>query len=236
MENPGRTESSGAAGSGWRPVNVYLAVLVFAAAVYLACIISPPSLQDDVDAVQAQIARNMLSSGDWVTARLDGIPYLEKAPLIYWLIALSYKFFGVTDWATRIPVALSAILLALVTAGFAMWAFGKRAAFYAGLSIATCVGLFLFTRIQIPDVMLTLTITLAIWAFLRVLDLEEKRPALWAFVFAASLGVGLLLKSLIAVVFPLGAGLIYLLFTRQLMVRGTWQKLRPLTSVLIVLM
>ena len=177
----------------------------------------------------------MLSSGDWVTARLDGIPYLEKAPLIYWLIALSYKFFGVTDWAARIPVALSAILLALVTAGFATWAFGKRAGVYAGLSIATCVGLFLFTRIQIPDVMLTLTITLAIWAFLRVFDLEEKRPVLWACVFAASLGVGLLLKSLIAVVFPLGAGLIYLLFTRQLLVRGTWQKLRPLTSALIIL-
>jgi 4-amino-4-deoxy-L-arabinose transferase-like glycosyltransferase len=56
--------------------------------------ISPPSLMDDVDAVQAQIARNMLASGDWVTARLDGVPYLEKAPLIYWLIALSYKIFG----------------------------------------------------------------------------------------------------------------------------------------------
>ena len=49
---------------------------------------------DDVDAVQAQIARNMLQSGDWVTARLDGVAYLEKSPLIYWTIALSYKIFG----------------------------------------------------------------------------------------------------------------------------------------------
>ena len=64
---------------------------------------------DDVDAVQAQIARNMLTSGDWVTARLDGIPYLEKSPLIYWLIAYSYKIFGVTDWAARIPIVLAAI-------------------------------------------------------------------------------------------------------------------------------
>ena len=64
-----------------------LAVILFAAAVYVGCMVSPPSLMDDVDAVQAQIARNMLTSGDWVTARLDGIPYLEKAPLIYWLIA-----------------------------------------------------------------------------------------------------------------------------------------------------
>ena len=70
--------------------------------------ISPPSLMDDVDAVQAQIARNMLTSGDWVTARLDGVAYLEKAPLIYWLIAVCYKIFGVHDWAARIPVVLSA--------------------------------------------------------------------------------------------------------------------------------
>ena len=70
-------------------LHLYLIVLLVAAAVYAGCMISPPSLMDDVDAVQAQIARNMLTSGDWVTARLDGIAYLEKAPLIYWLIARS---------------------------------------------------------------------------------------------------------------------------------------------------
>ncbi len=59
---------------------------------------------DDVDAVNGQIARNMLTSGDWVTARLDGVIDLEKPPLIYWLIAGSYKIFGVHDWSARIPV------------------------------------------------------------------------------------------------------------------------------------
>src|SRR6266853_3149655 len=67
-----------------------LIVLAVAAAVFLGCIISPPSLMDDVDAVQAQIARNMLDSGDWVTARLNGVAYLEKSPLIYWMIAVSF--------------------------------------------------------------------------------------------------------------------------------------------------
>src|SRR5437879_3813827 len=131
---------------------------------------------DDVDAVQAQIARNMLASGDWVTARLDGVPYLEKAPLIYWAIAISYKIFGVHDWVARIPIALSAIALCWLTAAFGAWAFGKRAGFYAGLCLATCIGLFLFTRILIPDVMLTFAVTLALWSFLRALDEEEPRP------------------------------------------------------------
>ena len=58
---------------------LYLTLLLISASIYLVGAISPPSLMDDVDSVQAQIARNMLSSGDWVTARLDGIAYLEKA-------------------------------------------------------------------------------------------------------------------------------------------------------------
>ncbi len=185
---------------------------------------------DDVDAVQAQIARNMVSSGDWVTARLDGVAYLEKAPLIYWAIAASYKIFGASDWAARIPIALSAMALAWLTAAFGIWAFGRRAGFYAGLCISTCIGLFLFTRILIPDVTITATMTLTMWAFLRAIDEEERRPRLWAFLLAVSIGISLLLKSLIGLVFPAGAALLYLLFTRQLLVAGVWKRLRPVSG------
>src|SRR5690242_3264112 len=104
-----------------------LIVLAVAAAIFLGCIVSPPSLMDDVDAVQAQIARNMLDSGDWVTAHLDGIAYLEKSPLKYWLIALSFRAFGVHDWAARIPVALSAMLLCWLVFRIGKWAFSERA-------------------------------------------------------------------------------------------------------------
>jgi 4-amino-4-deoxy-L-arabinose transferase-like glycosyltransferase len=211
-------------------------VLLFATAIYLGCVLSPPSLMDDVDAVQAQIARTMLASGDWVTARLDGVLYLEKAPLIYWLIAIFYRIFGVADWVARLPVALASIALALLSSLFGMWAFGKRAGFYAGLCMSTCVGLFLFTRIQIPDVMLTFTIALALWAFLRALEEEEKRPRLWAAIFAASLGLGLLLKSLVGILFPIAAALIYLYVSKQLFSHRTWQRLRPMSGFLIVLL
>jgi dolichyl-phosphate-mannose-protein mannosyltransferase len=191
---------------------------------------------DDVDAVQAQIARNMLSSGDWVTARLDGVIYLEKAPLIYWLIALSYKVFGVHDWAARIPIALSAIALCWVTAAFGVWAFGKRAGFYAGLCMATCIGLFLFTRILIPDVTITFTVALAMYAFMRALDEEERHPHFWAVILAVSLGLGLLLKSLIGIVFPIAAALIYLFVTRQFFSAATWRRLHPGSGLAIVLL
>ncbi|HLJ41777.1 MAG TPA: glycosyltransferase family 39 protein, partial [Candidatus Acidoferrales bacterium] len=209
---------------------------MFAAIIYLGCVFSPPSLMDDVDAVQAQIAHNMLQSGDWVTARLDGVAYLEKSPLVYWTIAISYVIFGVHDWAARIPIALSVVALCWLTACFGTWAFGRRAGFYAGLCLATCVGLFLFTRILIPDVMLTITVALAMWAFLRVLEEEQPHPRFWALVLAASIGIGLLLKSLIAVVFPCGAALVYLLLTRQLFLLRTWKRLHVISGLLVILL
>jgi len=190
---------------------------------------------DDVDAVQAQIARTMLVSGDWVTAHIDGLVYLEKSPLIYWAVAGSYKVFGVYDWAARIPVALSVIALALLTMFFGTWAFGRRAGFYSGLCISTSVGLFLFTRIVIPDVVLTLEIALALWAFLRALDPDEAHPRVWSMVLAACLGAGLITKSLISVLFPAGIGLIYLALTRQLFSARTWKRLHPFTGALVAL-
>jgi len=180
---------------------------------------------DDVDAVQAQIARNMLVSGDYVTARLDGVAYLEKAPLVYWMMAASYKIFGVHDWAARLPLALAVVLLCFVTYRFGRWAFDDQAGMFAGLILATCVGLFLFTRILIPDAMLTLTITGAIWAWLRLLEPDEERPHRWAAVMGLCFGAGLLLKGLIAVVFPVLAGLAFMAVTRQLFSRTAWKKL-----------
>jgi len=216
--------------------SVYVPVVIVAALIYLGCIVSPPSLMDDTDAVQAQIARNMLTSRDWVTAHLDGVPYLEKAPAVYWSIALSYKVFGVHDWAARIPIALSAIGLCWLTAAFGCWAFDSRAGLYAGLTMACCVGLFLFTRVLIPDVMLTFTVAVANWALLRALDENEPHPRAWSLVLAVSLGVGLLLKSLIALVFPLGTGLVYLYFTHQLSSRQAWKRLHPLSGLVVVLL
>jgi 4-amino-4-deoxy-L-arabinose transferase-like glycosyltransferase len=224
--------ASPAAGSGRRYEWI---VLLIACAIFLAGILSPPSLMDDMDSVQAQMARNMLQSGDWVSAHLDGVLYLEKAPLKTWMTAVSFKLFGVHDWAARLPVALAAILLAWVVTRFGRWAFSAKAGFYAGLVTATCVGLFLFTRVLMPDVLVTLAMTVSVWSFLRALDEDESRPRLWAYLLAASLAAGVLLKGLIGVVFPLGAGFFYLLITRQLFSGRAWRRLYPLTSALIFL-
>ena len=191
---------------------------------------------DDVDAVQAQIAANMLHGGDWVIARLDGVPYIEKSPLVYWLMAGCYQIFGVHDWAARIPIALAAVLLAWVTYRYGRWAFEARAGYYAGMVLATSTGLFLFTRILIPDVMLTLTTCVAFWSFQRATDPEEPQSRLWAALLAIALGLGVMLKALIALVVPAGGIFAYLLLTRQLFSRELWRRLHVLSGAAIFLL
>jgi hypothetical protein len=194
---------------------------------------------DDVDAVQAQIARNMLQSGDWVTARLDGVAYLEKSPLKYWMIAVSYMIFGVHDWASRIPIALSGILLCFLVARMARWAISEEAGLYAGLSLATCAGLWLFTRVLIPDVVLTLAIAFALWCFLRAIERpvegERNNSRVWALLAWASIGVGMLLKGLIAALFPLAIAFLYLIFTSLWRYKRVWRQLSFGPGILVML-
>lgn len=213
-----------------------LLVVLIAAVVFLTAIISPPNLMDDVDAVQASIAKTMLQTGDWITAHLDGVKYLEKPPLKWWLIAIFFKLFGIHDYVARLPLALMTILLCWLTFRMGAWAFGARAGFYAGLVLSTCIGLFLFTRVLIVDAQLTLLIALAIWSVLRALDQDEPHPRRWALVFWASLAVGVLFKGLIGALFPLAAAFLYLLSTRQLITRSTWSRLLPLWGILLFLL
>jgi hypothetical protein len=177
----------------------------------------------------------MLQSGDWVTAHLDGVAYLEKPPLIYWMMAVSYRFLGVHDWSARLPLALSVLLLCWVTYRLGRWAFGDEGGFYSALALSTCVGLFLFTRILIPDAILTLSIATAIWAWLRLLEPDDESKAKWVVLLGISFGAGLLLKGLIAIVFPVLAAVAYMISTGQALSRAAWKKLNLPRAVIIAL-
>lgn len=185
--------------------------MAIAGIVFLGTISSPPSLLDDVDSAYAQVARDMLQSGDWVTARLNGVPYFDKPPGQVWAIALSFAVFGVHDWAARLPVALAAILLCWLVWRVGRWSLGELGGLYAGIGLATCCGLFLFTRVRIPDVYVACTTLFALWCFLRSQEgsLREARAHMRR--AGGALGVGLLFKGLVAVVLPLGAIGLYML-------------------------
>ncbi len=205
-----------------------LTIVVFWGAIYLAGIFTPPLL-DDVDTIHAEAAREMVLQHDWVTLHTDGIRYLEKAPLMYWAVAASYELFGVHDWSTRLSLMLGVLLLLFAVYGLGKRYYGERGGFYSAMVLATCVGPYIFTRFEIPDVIVGLWLTVGAFFFLRSLD-EETPSRLTCWGFAATCALNVLTKSLIGLVFPFAAIGLYLLLTHNL---RHLLKLRLLSSTLI---
>jgi 4-amino-4-deoxy-L-arabinose transferase-like glycosyltransferase len=195
--------------------------------------LSTPALLDDADATHAQAAQAMLQSGDWVTLHVNGVRYLEKAPLPYWIAAASLWAFDAQHpghgsraaFAIHLPLALTVLALAWLGYVWSRRAFGSTAALYTGIFVLTSTGVFLFTRIFIPDAMLSLWLALTLWNLLRALDSQRSG---FAYLMWGSLALAVLSKGLVALVFIFGTAAIFLSLT------GDWRKvrrLRPLTGL-----
>ncbi len=183
---------------------------------YCSFTLFAPPLLDDADSVHAEVAREMLTRHDFVTLYANGIRYLEKAPLYYWSMAASMKAFGVTTAATRVPLALAVLALALLMESFARKAFASaRGGLYAGLITLSSFGIFIFSRINIPDVLVCVLLTVSLYCFWRTE--AQEQPRRWAcWMFAAGIALNLLTKGLIGAVFPLAIVGSYLVATRGL--------------------
>jgi 4-amino-4-deoxy-L-arabinose transferase-like glycosyltransferase len=182
--------------------------------------------------VHAEVAREMVARHDWITLHANGIRYLEKAPLMYWSMAASFTLFGAQDWAARLPLAIATLALFLV-----VYAIGRRlfasdtAGFYAALILLTSFGVFIYTRIIIPDVIVCLWLSLAMLLFW--ISLEQPQPSRWtAWGFAVACALNVLTKGLIGIVFPLAIVIIFLLLNRNM---GHLRRWHPASSVLVFL-
>ena len=175
--------------------------LLFAAlftAIYFASLWTPPLL-DDVDAAHAQAAQYIADTGDWITPHIDGIRYIEKPPLPYWIVAGLYKITGVENaFTTHLPNALAMLALTWLCWAWARRAWGERAGLYAGLAVLTSVGPFLFTRFIIPESLLAFFLLAALYALITSLELNRPLRAYWMW---ACVALALLTKGLIAPVF-----------------------------------
>ncbi len=208
----------------------FLALISLWAVIYMVGL-SRPALLDDADTVHAEAAKEMLQRHDWVTLYVNGIRYLEKAPLMYWGVAVSYELFGISEWSTRLPLMLCVLAMILSTYGLGRWALGGEGGFFSGMVLATALGPFLFTRFLIPDVAVGLWLTLTFWLFL--VTLERPKPARWAcWGLAAVCALNVLTKGLIGLVFPVGAIGLYLLLTGNL---RHLLRLRLVSSALVFL-
>ena len=212
-----------------------LAILALWCVIFGASLASPPLL-DDADATHAQAAQAMLQTGDWVTLHVDGIRYLEKPPLPYWIAALSLRLFGSNGnraaFAIHLPIALTALGLALLGYAWSRRAFGQRAALYTAVFTLTTAGVFLFTRIFIPDALLSLLLAITLFAFLRALDPGCAHPKRYAYLLWFALACAVLTKGLVALVFFFGTAIVFSIATRE---TRHWHRLQPFTGLLLFL-
>lgn len=178
----------------------------------------------------------MAAGGDWVTLHINGgFRYLEKAPLMYWGTATSFKVFGVHAWSARLPIALGVLALLLVVYRLGRRVYGEEGGFYSALVLATGFGPFIFTRILIPDMAVGLWLAIGLDFFLTTLEQADagEQPSRWVcWGIALTMALNVLTKGLIGLVFPIGAIFLFLLLTGNL---RHLLRLRLISSFLVFL-
>jgi len=171
----------------------------------------------------AEIPREMLASGDWVTPRLNDLKYFEKPPLQYWLTAASYRFFGEDEWTARLPSALLGFfaLLMLGFTGYRLW--GGRAGLLAASVMGGSWGYFLAGQYLTLDMSLTACLSVALCAFLLAqTSAGERSMRSWMLAAWAAAALAMLAKGLIGIALPGLALAAYTLMQRDLAV---WRRL-----------
>ena len=181
---------------------ISLLILLFLPALLLYPCLSFALFEPD-ESRYAEVPREMLQRGDWVTPRLDGEPYLEKPPLLYWLTAVSYEVFGVHDWAARLPPALAVHGTILLVYFFGRRIFGERAAFRGALVLSLAPGFVAIGRLLLIDGVLTFCTTLALFAAFEAVRGGRLRWGWWLLA-AVACGLGVLAKGPVALVLLAG--------------------------------
>jgi dolichol-phosphate mannosyltransferase len=175
-----------------------LALLALVAGSLLFLDLSYPLLEPD-EGRYAEVAREMLASGDWIVPTLNGQPFHDKPPLFYWLVAGSFRLFGTNEWAARFVPTGAAFLTVLVTFAFGSRIVGARSAFLAAFALALMPAFVQCGRIAILDSLLTLLVGLSLFTAYEAIRGKQFRSRWW---FASSIccALGVLTKGPIAFV------------------------------------
>ena len=204
------------------------AALLFAAfAVLFLVRLGTPGLIDYDEAAYAQAAHEMLLRGDWLSPSLNGEPFFEKPPLLYWGQIVGYQAFGVGAFGARLGNALAALATLAALYGFSRRPLGERVAWLGALVLGSCLAFVSLARVALTDVWLLLCMTLAIGCFHRAVEAandERRSGSRWFVGFCACAGLAMLAKGAIGVLLPAAAALLQLASLRRLalLLRPAW--------------
>ncbi len=210
---------------------ILLCLLILSAGLYIGTAGSPALDDEDVDAAHAMVSQEMLQRNDFVVLYMDGVRYLIRPPMHFWMVAASYKLLGESEFATRLPLGLAVVGMVLLTFEFGRRFFGQRAGVYSSLALATSAGIFIFTRNMIPEAIYTLAFEGIFYLFIRSWTGSlDSRLGYWG--AAALCAIAVLTRALIGLLFPAAAIAAFITFTRGW---HRWRELRLLSSAAIFL-
>jgi hypothetical protein len=156
------------------------------------------SLRDWDEAIYAQVSKEIVQSGDWITLYHGYKPFFEKPPLLMWIIAIFYKLFGVNEFWARMPSALSGILLTYVTYLTGKTIYGNRTGFLAGLILLTSYGFIFEARNGETDMLLSLFVFTGMFAYLCLRNGSQR----WWHIIWGLFGLAFMVKFWAALIFP----------------------------------
>ncbi len=171
----------------------------------------------------AEIPREMLASGDWVTPRLNGVPYFEKPPLVYWCVAAAQKFLGSSEWALRAVPAIFTLWGVLMTYAAARKLYGRHAGLWSAVVLGTSLLWFGLGHILLLDMVVSVLMSRALFAFIVGVGEPPGAARRWLFYkLYASMALATLTKGLIGFLVTGAVMFLWLLIFNQ------WKRLRPL--------
>ncbi len=185
-----------------------LGLLLFAAAVLFFVGLGRLPLLEPDEGRNAEVGREMLVSGDWITPHYNSFVYLDKPAVFFWMEAASLKIFGVSEAAARLPSTLMAVATMLLVWFLARRMFGDSAGLRAGLVFAACPLVVVLAREVIFDMTLAFLVTAAMVAFWLVEESGFQKPWFDAMMFGA-MGLAVITKGFVGILIPLIAVLIY---------------------------
>ena len=176
-----------------------------------------PALFDPDEGRNAEKAREILLLHDWITPHENFAVVLDKPIFYYWLVAASYRAFGVSEWSARLPSALAGLGCVALIFFFARRFFGFWEGLWSSLILVTSLEFYLLARIVIFDMTLTFFTTLSLFSFFSALREEKsRRRTSWLGLMYVCLAAATLVKGPIGVVLPGIVALAYLLICRKL--------------------
>lgn len=211
--------------------NSYLFFIILCIIVYIVGCITIPLME--IDSVQyANIAREMLQNKSFLQIFDQGKDYLDKPPMLFWMSAISMYFFGINDFAFRMPSIIMAIIAIYSTYKFTKLYYAKELALLSALVLASSQAMFLITHDVRTDTMLMGWVILGIWQFSHWLKYKNGASFIWAFI---AIAFGMMTKGPIALMVPVFSFVPHLLVHNNYKLLFRWEYLIGLLIIILLL-